>query len=120
MNLQCCFYDRTNKACKIYAVRPKICRSFKCNRNELELINERDDNHKNAYWNRINGEKEEHLTDMRLLFYNDPRSLIGNIMFRITDGTMKCNEKQFKFMKEYLKRQGQEGLANCIEGSFGE
>ena len=33
MNLQCCFYDRTNKICKIYEVRPNICRTFKCNRN---------------------------------------------------------------------------------------
>lgn len=32
MNLQCCFYDRTNKKCKIYEVRPNICKTFKCDR----------------------------------------------------------------------------------------
>lgn len=118
MNLQCCFYDRNNRKCKIYEVRPKICRSFRCNRNESELEKEKIENHKRAYWNNITNDIESHLTDMRLLFYNDPRSLVANIIYRLTDGTMECNEKQFEFMKEYLKRTGQEELANCIRGEF--
>ena len=40
INLNCCFYDRTNKICKIYEVRPNICRSFKCNRNIFKLDKE--------------------------------------------------------------------------------
>ena len=42
INLQCCFYDRKNKKCKIYDVRPNICRSFKCNRPISDLNKERD------------------------------------------------------------------------------
>lgn len=118
MNLQCCFYDRKKKMCKIYEVRPSICRSFKCNRALKELLKERDINHEKAYWNNITNGEESHLTDMRLLFYDDPRSLIGNILFRITDGTMKVTKDDFEFMKNYLRNNGQAELANCIEGSF--
>lgn len=119
INLQCCFYDRKNKICKIYEVRPSICRSFKCNKNLKEIETERTIHHKLAYWNQINNDKfPKNITDMRLLFYNDPRSLIGNIICGITNGTMECNEKQFEFMKKILIKGGQEELANCIEGEY--
>ena len=118
MNLQCCFYDRTNKKCKIYEVRPNICKSYKCNRKELELNKERDNNHKKAYWNNITNGKENNITDMRLLFYNDPRSLLANLIYAITNGTMECNIKQFEYIKQYLIDGGQEELARCIKGTF--
>ena len=118
MNLQCCFYDRKNKLCKIYEVRPSICRSFKCNRDINQLLQERDINHEKAYWNNITNGEESHLTDMRLLFYDDPRSLIGNILFRITNGTMKVTKDDFKFMKEYLRNNGYAELVNCMKGDF--
>ena len=28
---QCCFYDRENKKCNIYPVRPYVCKDFMCN-----------------------------------------------------------------------------------------
>ena len=115
INLQCCFYDRKNKKCKIYDVRPNICRSFKCNRSISDLNKERDENHKRVYWNNITNGKENNITDMRLLFYNDPRSLLANLIYAITKGTMECNKKQFKFLKQYLIYGGQEELANAIE-----
>lgn len=120
MNLQCCFYDKENKLCKIYEVRPSICRSFKCNRLTSELNKERDDNHKRAYWNNISNGKEKNITDMRLLFYDDPRSLIANIVFAITNGTMQMNEKQFEFMKKYLINGGQEELTECMTGTYND
>ena len=115
INLQCCFYDRKNKVCKIYEVRPCICRSFKCNRNVDDLEREKVNNHERAYWNRMINNKTEHITDMRLLFYDDPRSLISNLMYGLSDGTMKCTEKQFEFIKEYLRCGGQKELADCLE-----
>ena len=118
MNLQCCFYDRTNKKCKIYEVRPNICKSFKCNRKESELNKERDNNHKKVYWNNITNGKENNITDMRLLFYDDPRSLLANLIYTITNGTMECNRKQFEYIKQYLIDGGQEELARCIKGTF--
>lgn len=118
INLQCCFYDRKNKLCKIYEVRPSICRSFRCNKKLETLEKEKKETHKRAYWNHVNGDEELHLTDMRLLFYNDPRSLIGNILYVITKGTMQVTEKEYRFLKKYLKENGQEELANCIKGEF--
>lgn len=120
MNLQCCFYDRKNKVCKIYEVKPSICRSFKCNRNIQDLEKEKVEAHKRAYWNKIVDDKISNLTDMRLLFYGDPRSLVANLIYEVTNGTMGLDEKQFKFLIKYLKEYGQEELANCIIGEFND
>ena len=114
MNLQCCFYDRTNKLCKIYDVRPSICRSFKCNRDNKELEKERNENQAKSYWNQIKDGQEFNVTDMRLLFYDDPRSLLGNCIRAVTNGTMECTKEQFEFVKDYLRKHGQEELVNCI------
>ena len=46
INLQCCFYDRTNKTCKIYEVRPSICRTYKCNKSIEEIEKEKEEAHK--------------------------------------------------------------------------
>ena len=118
INLQCCFYDRKNKVCKIYEVRPLICRSFKCNRNINDLEKEKELNHERSYWNRIIGDKTQHLTDMRLLFYDDPRSLISNLLFIITDGKMNCTKKDFDFLKRYLENTGQKELASCLKEEY--
>lgn len=120
INLQCCFYDRKNKLCKIYEVRPKICRSYKCNRNIIQLNKERNENHERAYWNNITNGMEKRITDMRLLFYNDPRTLIGVTIHAITHGTMECNEKQFECVKKYFRNCGQEELADSLEAHFGK
>ena len=79
---------------------------------------ERDENHKRVYWNNITNGKENNITDMRLLFYNDPRSLLANLIYAITNGTMECNIKQFEYIKQYLIDGGQEELARCIKGTF--
>lgn len=118
MNLQCCFYDRTEKKCKIYEVRPSICRSFKCNKNNDDIEREKLDAHTKAYWNKMTDGIPENITDMRLLFYNDPRSLVANLIYGITGGLMNCSEDQFEFLKWYLKTHGQEELANSIEGEY--
>lgn len=118
VNLQCCFYDRKNKLCKIYEVRPSICRSYKCNKPKLLLEEEKKLAHKIAYWNSLKRDKITNLTDMRLLFYDDPRSLIGNIMYKLTKGTMIATEKEFNQLKMVLKSGGQAELANCLEGEF--
>lgn len=118
MNLNCCFYDRKNKVCKIYKVRPNICRSFKCNKSLKQLEKERKLAHEKAYWNKLTEEKITNLMDMRLLFYDDPRTLIANIIYSITNGTMKCDNKKFKFLKDILIQNNLEELANCLEGKF--
>lgn len=118
INLQCCFYDRKNKLCKIYEVRPNICRTYKCDKPKLLLEKEKAFAHEIAYWNSLKNDKIANLTDMRLLFYDDPRSLIGNIMYKLTKGTMIATEKEFNQLKMVLKSGGQAELANCLEGEF--
>ena len=118
INLKCCFYDIEKKKCKIYEVRPSICKSFKCNRDIKKLEKEKMENHKKCYWNHIEDGKESNLTDMRLLFYDDPRSLIANIIYTLTNGTMQCSKEHYMFMKNYLKNKGQEKLAKAIEAEF--
>lgn len=118
INLQCCFYDRENKICKIYEVRPSICRTYKCDKPKLLLEEEKKFAHKIAYWNSLKRDKITNLTDMRLLFYNDPRSLIGFLIYGLTNGTMKATEKEFNQLKMLLKGGGQAELANCLEGEF--
>ena len=120
INLQCCFYDRTNKVCKIYEVRPSICRTFKCNKPVEELEKEKEEAHKKAYWNKLVDGKTTNVTDMRLLFYGDPRSLIARIIHYITDGTMQCNKEQFGFVKMFLVTHGQEELARSLVGEYDE
>ncbi len=120
LNIQCCFYDRTNKKCKIYDVRPNICKSFKCNKNTIELEKERDIAHKKAYWNGVIDGKIGNIADMRLLFYNDPRTLIAYMIYEVTNGSMKCDEKQFKWIKDFFRKHGQEELASCIEEKYYE
>ena len=120
INLNCCFYDRNNKICKIYEVRPSICKSFKCNKSLERLDQEKLLNHQKAYWNRIVNGEIENLMDMRLLFYNDPRTLISIIIYIVTDKTMKCNKTQFEKVKEILKYYGHEELVNCIKIEYEE
>ena len=38
----CPFRDNTNKRCVIYAVRPQICREFRCNNPKNEIVATRD------------------------------------------------------------------------------
>lgn len=114
MNLNCCFYDRKNRVCKIYEARPKICRSFKCNKLSYQIEQEKKRAHQIAYWNKLTGEKNVNLMDMRLLFYNDPRTLIANILYVITNGTMKCDVKKFKDLKSILIANNLETLSNSL------
>ena len=119
INLQCCFYDRTEKKCKIYEVRPSICRSFKCDKNNDTIEKEKFDAHIKAYWNHMNGTGlPEHITDMRLLFYDDPRSFIANLVYGVTDGTMECSKEQFEFLTWYMKHCGQEELIEHLEVEY--
>lgn len=120
VNLQCCFYDRKNKCCKIYKVRPKICQSFKCDRNIEDLEKEKMANHRRAHYNHIEKtcDMPKNVTDMRLLFYDDPRTLVNIIIYEITNGTLEATEKDFEFLKQFLIAGGQEELAKCLEPTY--
>ena len=59
----CPFRDNKNKKCKIYEVRPEICRRFKCDYTEEKIFKTRD---------MLNSERQLH--SMRQLFFKDSRN----------------------------------------------
>ena len=61
----CPFRDNINKICKIYNVRPQICRVFKCDKSPEE-----------AFKNREITNKGKLLRSMRNLFFNDNKGAI--------------------------------------------
>ena len=59
-DLTCPFRDNFNKKCKIYSVRPEICRVYMCNKTPEE-----------AYRNREFTNFNKHPRSMRNVFFND-------------------------------------------------
>ncbi len=114
----CCFFDRKNHKCKIYPVRPEICKTFKCDRNINELEKERLLNNNKAYWNRSdkNGIMRN-ITTFDLLFYDNPRPLV-ELLIRLIPG--KNDEKKFAKVINVLKEGNQEELANCLHPVYEE
>lgn len=114
----CCFYDRKNHKCKIYDVRPSICRSFQCNRNIEELEKEKIINHYRAFWNHMDLEGNlSNFTTFDLLFYNNPKPII-NLIFNSIEG--KITEEKYKEIIEKMKKWGLEELANHLVPTFDE
>lgn len=61
----CPFRDNKNKLCKIYPVRPDICRVFQCNKNPKEVARNRELNNAGKY-----------PRSMRNLFFNDDKGAV--------------------------------------------
>lgn len=40
-NAQCCFFDATEKKCRIYPARPYVCRDFICNRKDWQIYRDK-------------------------------------------------------------------------------
>jgi Fe-S-cluster containining protein len=85
-NLMCPFRDFDKQVCKIYPVRPKICRVFKCNQDLITVEKHKDSCHKKANYNKTASRKKR-LTKVystRELIYGDKldtlRLIIGNIL----------------------------------------
>lgn len=84
-NLMCPFRDFEEKKCRIYEVRPKICRLFKCNQ-DMRLVNAHKENaHKKAQYNKSRSPKKPitKVYSTRELIYGDSldtiRILVGNV-----------------------------------------
>lgn len=114
--ISCCFFDRKNHKCKIYPVRPIICKSFKCDRDKKKLEKEKIENHRKAFWNHWENGKLSNITTFDLLFYDNPEPLI-RFLFHTIKG--KNDEIKFNKIKEILIEYGQEELANCLMPVYG-
>lgn len=115
--LSCCFFDRKNHKCKIYPVRPSICKTFKCDRNKKKLEKEKRENHRKAYWNHWENGKLSNITTFDLLFYDNPEPLL-QYLFRTISG--ENDENKFNKIKEILIKYGQSELANCLVPIYGD
>lgn len=114
----CCFYDRKNHKCKIYDVRPSICRSFKCNKMKKLLEKEKIDNHKKAYWNHMDEKGNlTNFTTFDLLFYNNPQPIL-NLIFNSAGNNI--DENKFNQIIEQMKLWGLEELANSLIPTYKE
>ena len=114
----CCFYDRKNHKCKIYDVRPGICRSFQCNRNYKELEKEKIKNHKRAFWNYMDDNGEiSNFTTFDLLFYDNPKPLL-QLIFSQIDGPL--TKEKYIAAVEKMKKWGLSELVEHMEPYFEE
>lgn len=43
---RCCFYDTQLKKCKIYPVRPYVCKDFRCDRKDWRKYRDKYDKHR--------------------------------------------------------------------------
>lgn len=69
-DLRCVFYDYDEKKCRIYEVRPSICRRFRCNLSPNDIEVNKIVHHERAYWNHASMVDDfDHLTNFNLLFY---------------------------------------------------
>ena len=108
----CCFHDRKTKLCKIYPVRPNICKSFKCCRKQSELEKEKIENHERAYWNHMDEKgNTKHFTTFDLLFYNDPIPLL-TLLFNSIKGDN--DEKKYEYIMNFLEDQGHTDLVKSM------
>lgn len=86
----CPFRDNKNKICKIYEVRPQICRAYKCDRTPEDAIRTRELTNKGKL-----------PRSMRNLFFNDTADagalallgMLGMSIFDRKDKIIKCQKE---------------------------
>jgi len=110
VNLMCPFRDFDKRICKIYEVKPKICRVFKCDQDEHTIVSNKKAAHNRAKYNKCKSEREAitNVYSTRELIYGDSldtiRILIGNLVRMkkpvFTEGVIKL-----------LKNFGREDIA---------
>ena len=115
----CCFYDRKNHKCKIYDVRPRICRSFKCNKSIDLLEKEKKQNHKKAFWNHLDNKGNyKNVTTFDLLFYNDPRPILTLLFRTFTNNKKEITNEKFERIILQMKKWGLGELADSLVPEF--
>lgn len=76
--ISCPFYDRANKKCNVYSVRPEVCKRFLCSHKQEKINTNRKYFDERA---QINGNTYK-LMPLDLLFYNRPDTIIYYIYGR--------------------------------------
>lgn len=85
MNLMCPFRDLDTKTCRIYEVRPNICRQFKCNQDTRVIEKNKLIAHNKAKYNHIKAKTDNisNVASMRELIYGNKLDTLRLIMLDI-------------------------------------
>ena len=96
---QCCFKDEQTNRCKIYPVRPYVCRHFKCDKNIELLKKEREEYAKRADYNSFDG-RNTPVVSFHFLFFGDIKY---DLVYR--HNVISIANKQFSFNKPISLRE---------------
>ena len=114
--VKCPFYDFDNKICKVYEVRPEVCKAFSC-ANKLKLV----DKNRNYYDARadINGNHMDRVVPMDLLFYGSPvmTFVILQSMFEVESPIQLFNYlNRFAGDQEFFRKNKINNAQDIING----
>lgn len=112
-NAMCCFLDQKTNKCKIYEVRPWICRIFKCDQPEDVIAKNRDEAHRKAYYNNmvVSG-RLNRIATFNDIFYNDPTPLIQRTVSMLPDNI--SSQQQLNLLKLFFKNSGRQDIADDL------
>lgn len=112
-NGMCCFLDQKTNKCKIYEVRPWICRVFQCDQSEEVTANNRDMAHKRAYYNRaIVPNRIENIAMFNDIFYDDKTALIQRVVSMLPDNIP--SNQSLNMLKTFFINSGRKDIADDL------
>jgi len=114
ISLLCPFLSSDMKSCLCYEVRPKICRSFKCNKDMETIEAEKKSAHLVAYYNRLDSPNSR-VTNLTSIV----EILTGkfNRTILLTAAIFRKENKpvNYAIMKAFFEEAGREDIANSKE-----
>ena len=110
LTAQCCFYDATEKKCRIYPARPYVCRDFICNRKDWHK--HRDKYEARAKYNSTISKKQIMATFDDLV-YDDYEPILRYVLgiLPVTEGGVED-----RFIIELLKQINRLDLLDWFSG----
>ena len=106
MNLMCPFRDLDTKTCRIYEVRPNICRQFKCNQDMRVIEKNKLIAHDKAKYNHIKANTDDisNVASMRELIYGNKLDTLRLIMLDLLRTHKSINIQMVVYTLLYFGR----------------
>ena len=106
MNLMCPFRDLDTKTCRIYDVRPNICRQFKCNQDTRVIEKNRLIDHNKAKYNHIKAKTDNisNVASMRELIYGNKLDTLRLVMLDLLRTHKSINIQMVVYTLLYFGR----------------
>ena len=105
-NLMCPFRDLETKTCRIYEVRPNICRQFKCNQDTRVIEKNRLIAHNKAKYNHIKAKTDNisNVASMRELIYGNKLDTLRLVMLDLLRTHKSINIQMVVYTLLYFGR----------------